>query len=56
MPSVLLGDDESGQQIRLGDIERRSGLYILGKLGMGKSSLLVNLAHQDIKQSHSLFP
>jgi hypothetical protein len=55
MPSVVLGKDERGQAITLGDIERRSGLYILGKPGMGKSALMVNIMLQDIAHEHGLF-
>lgn len=48
--SVLIGQAlETGQEVRLGDIERRSGLYILGKPGMGKSALMVNIARQDLE-------
>jgi hypothetical protein len=43
MPSVVLGKDEDGQIVTLGDIERRSGLYVLGKPGVGKSALMVNM-------------
>jgi DNA replication protein DnaC len=51
-----LGHDiETRQEVRLGDIERRSGTYILGKPGMGKSGLMVNLTLQDIHNGHSVF-
>jgi hypothetical protein len=43
-----LGQDQNGKSVFMGDIERRSGLYILGKPGMGKSALMVNLANNDI--------
>jgi hypothetical protein len=43
------------QEVRIGDIERQSGLYLLGKPGMGKSALSVNLALQDIQNQHGLF-
>jgi ABC-type lipoprotein export system ATPase subunit len=46
---------ETGELITIGDIERRSGLYVLGKPGMGKSTLLVNLMCQDIGNLHGLF-
>lgn len=48
-------DCETGQKITIGDIERRSGLYVLGKPGMGKTTLLVNLAIKDITNGHGLF-
>ena len=53
--SVILGNDvETGHPLRIGDIERRSGLYALGKPGMGKSALLVNIMNQDIDHGHGL--
>jgi hypothetical protein len=56
MPSVVLGrDTQTGEQVEIGDIERRSGFYILGKPGMGKSALMVNMARQDIEHKHSVF-
>jgi len=56
MASVILGTDtDTGEVVRIGDIERRSGLYILGKPGMGKSALSVNVALQDIQNGHGLF-
>jgi len=54
--SVTLGRDvETGAEITVGDRERRSGLYVLGKPGMGKSALLVQIAQQDIKNGHGVF-
>jgi hypothetical protein len=56
MGFVTLGTDvETKQEVRLGDIERRSGLYLLGLSGMGKSSLAVNIALQDIANGHGVF-
>jgi hypothetical protein len=55
MPSVVLGRDEQGELVTLGDIERRSGLYILGKPGMGKSALMVNIMLQDMRAKHGMF-
>jgi hypothetical protein len=56
MPAVRLGrDSETGQEVRIGDIERRSGFYILGKPGMGKSALEVNMMLQDAEHGHGLF-
>src|ERR671915_386066 len=56
MSRVILGTDvETGEVVRLGGIERRSGLYILGRPGMGKSALAVNIALDDIANGHGLF-
>ena len=56
MGFVTLGTDvETKQEVRLGDIERRSGLYLLGRSGMGKSALAVNIALQDIANGHGVF-
>ena len=53
---VTIGNDlTSNQPITIGDIERRSGLYVLGKPRMGKSTLLVNMMFQDIKNGHGVF-
>jgi hypothetical protein len=56
MASVYLGwNTEAQEAVRVGDIERRSGLYILGKPGMGKSALMINMASQDLAHGHGLF-
>ena len=55
MPSVTLGVDERGQMLSIGDIERRSGLYVLGKPGMGKSALMVHAMLGDSDNGHGLF-
>jgi hypothetical protein len=55
MPSVRLGRDERGQILSIGDIERRSGLYVLGKPGMGKSALMINGMLGDSDNGHGLF-
>jgi hypothetical protein len=56
MSSVILGTDTDTEQVvRIGDIERRSGLYLLGRPGMGKSALAVNIALQDIVNGHGVF-
>jgi hypothetical protein len=56
MSSVILGMDvETGERIHIGDIERCSCLYLLGRPGMGKSALSVNVALQDIANGHGLF-
>lgn len=41
--------------LSIADMERRSGLYILGKPRTGKSWLLVNLILQDIEHKHGVF-
>jgi ABC-type ATPase involved in cell division len=44
-----LGEDVStGDDVDIADQDRYSGLYILGKQGTGKSSLLQWLIYQDI--------
>jgi predicted GTPase len=46
MPTVI-GKTTHNQLLSIGDVERRSGLYILGKTGTGKSSHIINLIDQD---------
>ena len=54
--SALIGrETETGEDIHISDIARRSGLYVLGKPGMGKSNLLINLMLQDMQNGHGLF-
>ena len=56
MGFVTLGIDvETEQEVRLGDIERRSGLYLLGRPGMGKSALAVRTVLQDIANGYGVF-
>lgn len=47
-------EKETGGAIRIGGMERRSGLYILGRSGVGKSWLMVNLILQDIENGHGV--
>ena len=54
-PALLGHDTTTGEEVVIGDIARRSGLYILGKPGMGKSELMVNIARHDIGVGHSVF-
>jgi hypothetical protein len=54
MPSVLIGR-HTGQSVSIGDVERRSGFYILGKPGMGKSALMVNMICQDYENGQRIF-
>ena len=54
--SAMIGHAvETGQPVAIGDVERRSGLYVLGIQGMGKTTLLKNLIDQDIGNGHGLF-
>jgi late competence protein required for DNA uptake (superfamily II DNA/RNA helicase) len=56
MPEVILGTDvETKKEIQLGDMERRSGLYILGRTGYGKTTLLKKIIAQDIDNGHGVF-
>src|SRR5437763_431209 len=53
MPEVILGRDPlTGQLVTLGDIERQSGLYILGRSGTGKTTLIEQIIVQDIISKH----
>jgi GTPase SAR1 family protein len=54
MPAVI-GKTTDNQLLSIGDIERRSGLYVLGKPGMGKTSLIIRLINQDIENNHGVF-
>ena len=56
MPEVILGKDvETGKKIPIGDMERRSGLYILGRTGTGKTTLIKKIIAQDIDNGHGVF-
>lgn len=53
--SFRIGVDlRSGRPVRLGLIDRRQGLYIIGKSGVGKSTLLESLIVQDMEAGHGL--
>ena len=53
---VILGRDvETGKKIPISDMERRSGLYILGRPGSGKTTLIKNIIAQDIDNGHGVF-
>jgi DNA helicase HerA-like ATPase len=53
--SVILGTTADRQCLQIGDLERRNGLYILGKPRMGKSWLIINMILQDIENGHGVF-
>jgi hypothetical protein len=56
LSQVTLGRDvETDKEIPIGDMERRSGLYILGRPGSGKTTLIKNIIAQDIKNGHGVF-
>jgi hypothetical protein len=56
MPDVILGrESETDHIIKLDDVERRSGLYILGRMGRGKTSLIQKLIEQDMANGHGVF-
>jgi hypothetical protein len=56
MTAAIIGKSaESGEEVRIGDIERRSGLYVLGKPGMGKSAMLLRLLLADSEHGHGVF-
>src|SRR4029450_7643241 len=46
---------QTAQFIKIGDMERRSGLYILGRPGSGKTTLMKNIIAQDIENGHGVF-
>ena len=53
---VILGRDvETDKKIPISDMERRSGLYILGRTGTGKTTLIKNIIAQDIDNGHGVF-
>jgi len=51
---TILGKDESGQFVAVGDTNRQSGMYVLGVQGVGKSSLLEQLIYQDICKGYAV--
>ncbi len=54
MKTVLGVDLQTGEKITVNDKERRSGMYILGVQGRGKSSLLVSLVAQDLEKGYAV--
>jgi Helicase HerA, central domain len=55
-PSAAIGKStDSGETIRIGDNERRAGLYILGGSGTGKTELIKKLTLEDIEHGHGVF-
>ncbi len=53
--AVVLGHDIStGEAVPLGVVERMGGLYVIGKNGTGKSSLIASLVAQDMRHGHGV--
>src|SRR5437763_2233239 len=56
--SVVIGRDAETpgkKDVRITDLDRRSGLYVLGIQNSGKTTLLKNLIFQDILNGHGVF-
>ncbi len=52
---LKLGNDlETGEPVTLDGEPRTQGLYVVGLQGTGKSTLLLNLIHQDMEAGHGL--
>lgn len=50
MEAAVLGiDTRTGEKVELGYDERNLGLYVIGAMGTGKSTLLLNLITQDME-------
>lgn len=54
MKTILGKDIRTGEKIRINDKERRSGTYILGATGQGKSLLEANLICQDAEKGYAV--
>src|SRR5438132_4956806 len=57
MDPLILGKDvtsTTGAAVTLTQQERRRGLYVIGKTGTGKTTLLINLILQDIAAGFGL--
>src|SRR5690606_2524009 len=53
--SMIIGTDiESNSQIEIPTTTREQGFYIIGRRGMGKSTLLESLIAQDIASGHGV--
>src|SRR5712691_9943407 len=51
MTSSVIGKDiDTGQLVTIEQEQRLKGLYVIGKTGTGKTTLLVNMILQDIEQ------
>lgn len=53
--AATIGLADDGTPVEIGDTARRSGLYILGGPGMGKTQLIINLILSDIRSGHGVF-
>src|SRR5437016_1602509 len=57
MDPLILGKDANSNaaaNVSLAQHERRRGLYVIGKTGTGKTTLLINLVLQDIAAGFGL--
>lgn len=53
--TTIVGRDiEADSLIRIGELERCGGLYVLGQPRTGKSNLLISLALADIQNGHGV--
>jgi DNA helicase HerA-like ATPase len=53
-PVVLGSDISTGAPVSLGVTERMNGVYVIGKNGTGKSSLIASLIAQDMRDGRGL--
>src|SRR5258708_2391171 len=55
LPESVLGrKDDTPEVVRLSQLARRQGMYVIGKNGTGKTTFLVNLILQDIQADMGL--
>ncbi len=47
---TILGRDSQGKLVSISMRERLTSMYVLGKTGMGKSTLIENMLSQDIAE------
>src|SRR6266487_2590320 len=53
--STVLGTDlQTGEDISVDDVKRQSGMYVVGRQGMGKSSFLESCIFQDICKGYAV--
>src|SRR5213083_370079 len=52
--TVLGEDTRTGEQISVDYVKRQSGMYVVGRQGMGKSSFLESCIFQDICKGYAV--